>query len=97
MAQINPLGNTVTSLFDADDRLTRRWIRSPTAQALHTTHRAARSLPQTPRGISTTVYDADGRTLATINAKGFATTQVYDAVGQRLAIIDARGNRISFT
>ena len=47
--------------------------------------------------IATSLYDGDGRILATINALGFATTQVYDAVGQRLAIIDARGNRTSFT
>ena len=34
---------------------------------------------------------ADGRTVASVNANGFATTQVYDAVGQRVAIIDAQG------
>jgi YD repeat-containing protein len=41
----------------------------------------------------TTVFDPDGRALATVNANGFRTTQVFDAIGELLAVVDARGNR----
>ena len=45
--------------------------------------------------IATTVFDADGRVLASVNANGCRTSQVYDAAGQTFAVVDARGNRNS--
>ena len=37
---------------------------------------------------STTVFDAVGRTSATINANGATTTQVFDGIGQLTAVVD---------
>ena len=44
---------------------------------------------------SSKVYDAAGRTLATIDPLGHRSTSVYDKAGQQVASIDALNNRAS--
>jgi YD repeat-containing protein len=45
--------------------------------------------------IARTVFEADGRTLASVNANGFATTQVYDANSQHTVFSDLTGSYTS--
>ena len=42
---------------------------------------------------STTTYNADGQTVASINALGNRSTSIYDAGGRGVASVDAKGNR----
>ena len=42
---------------------------------------------------STTTYNADGQTVASINALGSRTTNIYDTGGRGVASVDAKGNR----
>ncbi len=43
------------------------------------------------------IYDAGGRGVASVDAKGNRTTTVYNSLGQTSALVDARANRHSFT
>ncbi|HOA04201.1 MAG TPA: YD repeat-containing protein, partial [Dermatophilaceae bacterium] len=42
--------------------------------------------------VTTSVYDADGRVIRTIDPLGHITTNTYDMVGRRIEVIDPEGH-----
>jgi RHS repeat-associated protein len=46
--------------------------------------------------INASVYDAAGRVVDSVNARGYATRNVYDAAGRRRATINAKAERTDF-
>ncbi|MFI5461267.1 MAG: RHS repeat-associated core domain-containing protein, partial [Isosphaerales bacterium] len=93
VARINPLGNTSTSVFDADNRLVATV--DPLGNRSSIVYDAAsRSIANVnPLGnINTAVYDAASRLIATVDPLGNRTSLGFDVASRRISVTDSLGN-----
>lgn len=109
-ASVDALGNTVTSTYDGDGRVTRQDVRNAANTLLRRIDKnydaagnlTAQTLLRTDEGLPNLLttrfaYDAAGRLMAITDPAGGVTRNEYDAAGRLTARIDPLGRRTTYT